>query len=458
MADMLSIETFEVSMRVLQDPEIYQLELAKLWSRTWVLLAAESEIPNPGDYVTRQIGDDPVIVVRDRDGSVNVMLNVCAHRGMQVCRAEVGNASHFRCVYHGWVYGRKGDFRGAPVAHEQMWGDITPKSGLGLKRARSTTYAGMIFATWNLDGPSLDEFLGDIKWYTDLMFDRSEQGMEAVGPPQRFVIDANWKTAGEQFNGPDGYHSLTLHRSLLELKEGGRRILGPTDEDGLSRDVAPGLYGVDVSANGHGLRCTPLDFVYPMVAGDVDVAALSPIGKLRLLPPPGMTHDMLPEIERRFTPDQIRILAECPPVVGGLFPNVGVTNFHLPMPDGTWSAATSWHAFVPRGVDSFEFINWVTVERGIPEEAKREVRQATLHSLGTSGVVEQDDAEIWPSVQRSARGWIGRNQTLKYQARVGLNKPDDWPGGGLVYEGASKDDGSWNFWLQWLKYMVGEEA
>jgi nitrite reductase/ring-hydroxylating ferredoxin subunit len=455
-ADLVRPDTFEVSMRVLQDPEIYELELERLWAKAWVLVGAESEVAAPGDYMTRQIGDDPVIVNRDRSGNVNVLLNVCSHRGMQVCRAEVGSTPHFRCPYHGWLFDQHGEFRGAPVAAEQMWGNVTPKSELGLKKARVQTYAGMIFATWNHEGPSLEEFLGDIKWYTDLMFDRSEAGMEAVGPPQRFVIDANWKCAGEQFNGPDGYHSLTLHRSLLELKEGARRILGSPDETGVSRDASSGLYGVDVSANGHGLRCIPLADVYStLMGGDHKaVARLSPREKLELLPPPGMTREMVPQLERRFDEGELRVLAESPPLVGGLFPHIGVLNFHSPQPDGTMAVASSWHAFVPRGVNSFEFFNWVAVEKDAPPAFKVAARRATLHSLGTSGVVEQDDAESWPSMQRSARGWLGRQQTLKYQARVGLNRPEDWPGKGMVYQGASKDDGQWNFWLRWLEYLT----
>jgi hypothetical protein len=317
----------------------------------------------------------------------------------------------------------------------------------------------MIFATWAHTGPSLEEYLGDIKWYTDLMFERTNEGMVAVGPPQRYLIEANWKCAGEQFNGPDGYHSLSLHRSLLELRQGARRILGATDDDELSRDLAPGLHGVDVSANGHGLRCIPLTDLYAQIVGDPDTAArLSPREKLTVLPPPGMTPEMLPELFARLDEGQLRVLAECPPLVGGLFPNVGVTNFHSPQADGTMSVCTSWHTFVPRGPGAFEFLNWVMVERGSTEQNKAVARKAALHSVGTSGVIEQDDTETWPSMQRSARGWMGRQQTLKYQARVGIRRPEGWPGGGLVYEGASKDDGQWNFWLQWLGYLVDSEA
>src|SRR2546430_703920 len=91
---------------------------------------------------------------------------------------------------------------------ENMHGNIIKKDELGLRKARVDAYAGFIFATWDDNAESLDDFLGDIKFYTDLMFDRSEAGLEVLGPPQRFVIRANWKCAGEQHSG-DGYHNLT---------------------------------------------------------------------------------------------------------------------------------------------------------------------------------------------------------------------------------------------------------
>lgn len=443
-SDLIDLDRREVSMRVLADPELYRLELEKLFTRAWLCLAHESEIPLPGDFVTRYMGEDPVIVSRDRHGAINVLLNVCQHRGMEVCRAEVGNATQFRCAYHGWVYDQRGAFLGAPVNKEQMWGDICKKSELGLPVARTQTYAGMIFATWDQQAPSLEEFLGDITWYVDMMYDRTDNGMEVVGPPQRYIIDANWKCAGEQFNA-DGYHTLTLHRSLIELA-----VIGDQE---LSREAAPSMYGVDVSANGHGIRCIPSAGHYAALVGD-KAAGLSVREKLNLLPPPGMSADMIPQLERRFDEGQLRVLADTPPHVGGLFPNVGLLNVALPQPDGTRAGTASWHTFFPKGPGKFEFVNWVLVDRDASDELKERIQRASVGTFGTSGTVEQDDAETWPSMQRAARGAMGRRQTIKYQALLGERKPADWPGGGHVYEGFTKDDSQWQWWLRWLEYMI----
>src|SRR5699024_9870866 len=235
------LEKHEVSMRLLKDPEVYRLELKRLFGRAWTVLAHETEIPNPFDYVSRHIGADPVIVTRSRSGEINVVLNICTHRGMQVCRGEAGNEKQFKCPYHGWSFSEKGKFMGSPVARENMHGEFRSKDELGLSKARVELYAGFVFATWDEDAPSLDEYLGEIKFYQDLMFDRTESGLEVLGPPQRFVIPANWKCPGEQHAG-DGYHAMTLHRSINEL--------AASEADDSSKD------GIDASAHAHCTRLT----------------------------------------------------------------------------------------------------------------------------------------------------------------------------------------------------------
>ena len=103
------------------DPEIFALERDRLFARSWVFLAHESEIPDPGDYVVRRVLADSFIVARDESGVVRVMFNMCLHRGMQVCRAEMGNASHFRCPYHAWTYRNDGRLVGLPF-HAEAYG------------------------------------------------------------------------------------------------------------------------------------------------------------------------------------------------------------------------------------------------------------------------------------------------------------------------------------------------
>ena len=143
-----SIADGMIPAHVYSDPDVFESEREQVFGRSWVFLAHESEIPERGDFVLRRIVDDSFIVVRDDDGQVRVHFNMCLHRGMQVCRAEEGNASHFRCPYHAWSYRNDGVLSGLPF-HEDAYG-----GELGLRReehrllapAQVDSYNGLIFA------------------------------------------------------------------------------------------------------------------------------------------------------------------------------------------------------------------------------------------------------------------------------------------------------------------------
>jgi phenylpropionate dioxygenase-like ring-hydroxylating dioxygenase large terminal subunit len=86
------------------DPRIFDDELERIFRRGWVFVGHDSEIPGAGDFVTRRIGTEPVIMVRGADGAVAVLVNRCMHRGTMVCAADRGHARTFTCPYHGWTY------------------------------------------------------------------------------------------------------------------------------------------------------------------------------------------------------------------------------------------------------------------------------------------------------------------------------------------------------------------
>ena len=364
---------------------------------------------------------------------------------MPIARVEAGRANTFICPYHGWTFNREGSFLSGPLDHEQMHGDICSKEELGLKRARVETYSGFIFGTFDGDAPSLDTYLGPAKWYMDLMYGRSKSGLEVAGPPQRFIVNGNWKLAAEQFVGGDGYHVYSLHRSMFEMA-----VIGNTDE--ITADSAPAAEGYDISTTeGHSYRCVATDF--SPIFGDERAENMSIREKLTALPPPGMTPDLVQETFSLLDEDQLRILADAPPTVGGLFPNVATFGFLMPHPDGALSAVQGFHTFVPKGPDQLEFWHWTLVEKDAPEEIKRQVQQTTTMTVGASGMIEADDGECWPLMQKASKGALGKEHTIKYQALIGDNRPDDWPGGGIVSKGITKDDGQWHWWQRYFDYL-----
>jgi phenylpropionate dioxygenase-like ring-hydroxylating dioxygenase large terminal subunit len=327
-----------------------------------------------------------------------------------------------------------------------MFPDGCDNSQLGLRRARVESFCGLIFANWNEEAEDLKSYLGDFGWYVNSIFGRAKDGYEVLGPPQRFVVDANWKTAAEQFAG-DGYHAGQLHRSLADLVE-----MDPNNP----RQWA--LYDPKVSTDkGHGIICFNLKERLRRVAKDGGVDEMTPLERLQVIPPPGLMPEQVADMAELYSPEELRFLSENPPSNGGLFPNAGIWSNLAMLPNGGPSAFLSFRTFVPRGPNKFEFTMWVLVAKNATEEFRNKMRLTASFGQGATGFVESDDAEVWPGITRGARGYIGRQNKLRYWAQSGVNKPDDWPAGGDVHTGFSRDDNQWSWWSHYLKTLTAVE-
>ena len=202
-------------LRVFNNQQVYDAELRRIFARSWVYIGHESEIPKPGDYAMRTIGEDPFIFVRGKDGVIRVLLNSCRHRGAQICRTEMGNASGFTCSFHGWSYKNTGELEAVPAkkdGYRQL--DISQWGLFAAPKVES--YCGLVFANLDPEAASLDDYLGSYKWYLDIQFKLSEGGMEVIGEPHRWMVDANWKQGAENFCG-DSSHTQMTHRSVIDV-------------------------------------------------------------------------------------------------------------------------------------------------------------------------------------------------------------------------------------------------
>ena len=145
------------------DAEIVKQEIERIQQGSWLFIAHENEIPNPGDYKALSLAQQPVIVVRDDDGRVRVLFNICRHRAVTVCREGKGNTRYFQCAYHGWMYNTKGNLVGVNGA--EPYGQRFRKETKGLvPLPRVEMYRGFIFASLSATGETLSEYLGKVKF------------------------------------------------------------------------------------------------------------------------------------------------------------------------------------------------------------------------------------------------------------------------------------------------------
>lgn len=436
-----------VDLRVNSDAEIFELELEHIWAKAWVVVGHASEIPNTGDFVTRDVGADRIILMRNGKNEIKAFLNVCPHKGMQICRTDAGSTDTLRCIYHGWSFSIDGEFRGAPFK-QKTYGDALIATDQVLRQARVGVVGGLVFVCWDQEAPSLDQFLGDMKYYLEQIFDRNPNGTEVLGPPQRWIIDGNWKTLAEQFGG-DNYHSVTLHRSLAEM--------GLVPGEASDPDMW-GLNNLKIStAEGHSLITHDLRAMYKAIAaatgGDMTTQE-----KLRHHPPAGITPDTVDRLGEKFSEKELEILAQMPPSVGGLFPNVAIIAFMVPLPDGSLASTYGIHTFIPKAPNKTEYIHWNFIPRGASTEYRELALQSSTLNVSCSGFVEQDDNEIYAELQRSANGFIGRQSKMQYLALAGDSEVEGWVGGGSLHTGFTRDDGQWKWWCRYFEYMTGAIA
>jgi phthalate 3,4-dioxygenase subunit alpha len=443
LADVLAdVRRGMVPAHIYNDAEIFRLERDRLFARAWVFVAHESEIPSAGDYVVRRVLGDSFIVVRDEGGSVRVLFNMCLHKGMQVCRAEMGNASHFRCPYHAWTYRNDGRLAGVPFHAEAYGGeDGFARSGQSLLPAPSVdSYNGLIFISLDADAPDLGEWLGNFVFYLDLYTRQSPAGVELRGP-QRWRVNANWKIGAENFAG-DSYHTPHTHASVVDI--------GLFREPKASKRKEGALY---LSGRGSGTT-------YKLPPGGSFGEQLRYLG----YPP-----EMIGAIGESWSAAQRGLVERDGFMVSAatLFPNLSLVH-NWPQIDeaGNVVPFISLRQWQPISERETEVLSWFAVDASAPESFKRDSYKAYLMCFGSSGMFEQDDVENWVSITDMAGGSMARRLLLN--SRMGLTSQDkpikppmaNFSGPGVAYQGFGEfNQRHWlSQWSDFLEIPGGDEG
>jgi phenylpropionate dioxygenase-like ring-hydroxylating dioxygenase large terminal subunit len=198
--------------------ELFALEQRHFFANTWQFIGHASQVPNAGDYVAVDIAGQPLLMVRQGDGGIQVLHNRCAHKGMPLATDEYGNAGKFwRCPYHAWTY----KLDGSPLAFPMKKGYEgtrmqASEAGQGLGAVKDVeVYRDFVFARLNEGGPDFRSFFGGVLSAIDNLVDRSPTGkLRVEGGILRNVIHCNWKMYLENIN--DTVHPQSTHESATQ--------------------------------------------------------------------------------------------------------------------------------------------------------------------------------------------------------------------------------------------------
>lgn len=372
---MIDVENGQIDRRIFWERGIYDMELERIFARCWHFVAHASQVSAPGDFLTTYIGEDAVVVSRNQKGEVSVFLNSCPHRGNRVTFAEVGNTRRFTCNYHGWSFGNDGALLGVP--HQEIYEKTCPgfdTSKLGLHRARVAEYKGLYFATFDEEAPSLDDYLGDFRWYLDVILDNDPEGTEFLDGSIKWEMKCNWKIPAENFVG-DSYHAAWTHNS------GAVAMLGmPVGKVNQERSYA-------ASIDGHGWQFG-LDMVgNAMTLGEPDIVAY--------------LRSREAEVAERIGKIRSRMVGSVSSTT--VFPNFSFLVGH-----------NTFRTWVPKGPHKTELQTWILVNKGAPDAIKEKWRTGTMRTFSASGVLEMDDGENWENCTSVNSGVVTRRQKLHY--------------------------------------------
>lgn len=396
------------------DKTIFEEEKERIFRSSWVWVAHESEVPQPGTFKTSWVGTEPVIVTRDRDDRLHVLVNRCRHRGATVCEKKNGKAPLFVCPYHAWTYELDGRLRKVPFS--DGYPPPFDKADYSLQALRVESYNGMIFATFKPDIEPLTDWLGGARKWLDLFLKQDAGfGIKVLGE-HRFRFPANWKVQLEVTT--DSYHFPIVHKTFLDsLDEETEELMDVLGHGGWIEDLG----------HGHSVMVMIPDLI------DLDDNLAAPI--------PERFEDLAAELGKEGYSD-----AETRRIVRA----VGGTGFNLNLFPNLACSLALFRVLRPISVDETEVQHIALGMEGGPDAANR--MRIRLHERfqGPMGFGTPDDAECWERVQRGVQG----GQDLWIMINRGTAAPANGPEPGHEAGDVSGETGMRAAYGMWKRMMT----
>ena len=186
-------------------------EWDKLWTKVWLIAGLESQMPNPNDYITCEIGHESILCTRDKSGKVRAFYNICQHRGNILMHDEQGSSKHLTCKYHGWKFTPDGELALVPCAEDFPQGN--PCGKLRLTELPCEVFGGFVWYSLDENIVPLSEYLGPIKEQFECY------QMENMKRTHWVTVegDFNWKIVQDNFN--ESYHLPFVHPQTRYIME-----------------------------------------------------------------------------------------------------------------------------------------------------------------------------------------------------------------------------------------------
>ena len=424
-----------ISREIFVDTDIYQQELERVFTRSWLFIGHESQVPKPNDFFVSRMGEESVILTRDRQGEIHVLLNTCRHRGMKVCRYDEGNTPVFSCPYHGWSYSTDGnlvsvpgELIGVPQFATAYHGELEKEEWGLISVPKMHVYKGSVWACWDKDAPEFDEYLGGMKPFLDTLFAASdgEDGL-ALDGVQKWMFPGNWKLAAENFIG-DFYHGIS-HRSAGL----GGGVMGRRDRP--QDAVASVFYSWP---GGHGTRGYRPDQWTAELSGDSSKYLRTYENK------PHLNEFMRKSWEAQTQRYGGRGRGAS---VSTVFPNMSTLDN---MSSGGGLTVAVWHPVGPMMTEAWR---WYFVDKKAPAEIRDFWRKHRMTWSGPTGMVENDDMENWNYATEASNGIIARQYDYHYAQGLGHETRDTKAPDALLSDAESSEQNQRGFYKRWAEIM-----